>query len=109
MKRTLLLISLIALLAGLAAAPSAFGIKAGFNLATERLEAGYKVALFERRFDPQGCYPAPAELAKDIQESSKRKVGVARNTRRLGNESGRSPASLRITDRLSRAKPYAAY
>ena len=85
MRRIALLAIAISLLAGLAAAPSAFGIKAGFNLATERLEAAYKVALFERRFDPQGCYPAPAELAKDIQASSKRKVGVARNTRRLGN------------------------
>ena len=85
MRRIALLAIAISLLAGLAAAPSAFGIKAGFNLATERLEAAYKVALFERRFDSQGCYPAPAELAKDIQASSKRKVGVARNTRRLGN------------------------
>ena len=85
MRRIALLTIAISLLAGLAAAPSAFGIKAGFNLATERLEAAYKVALFERRFDSQGCYPAPAELAKDIQASSKRKVGVARNTRRLGN------------------------
>ena len=67
MRRIALLAIAISLLAGLAAAPSAFGIKAGFNLATKRLEAAYKVALFERRFDPEGCYPAPAELAKDIQ------------------------------------------
>ena len=48
MRRIALLAIAISLLAGLAAAPSAFGIKAGFNLATERLEAAYKVALFER-------------------------------------------------------------
>jgi hypothetical protein len=85
MKRFALLTSLIALLAGLAAAPSAFGIKAGFNVATQRLEAAYKVALFERRFNSNGCYPAPAELAKGIHQSSHRKVGVARNTKGLGN------------------------
>ena len=87
MKRFALTISLIAVAAGLlVSAPSAFGIKAGFNLATKRLEAAYKVALFERRFNPQGCYPAPKKLAKAIQESSKRKVGVASNTKHLANE-----------------------
>ena len=87
MKRFALTISLIAVAAGLlVSAPSAFGIKAGFNLATKRLEAAYKVALFERRFNPKGCYPAPKKLAKAIQESSKRKVGVASNTKHLANE-----------------------
>jgi hypothetical protein len=85
MKRIALLTSLIAVLAGLVAVPSAFGIKAGFNVATQRLEAAYKVALFERRFNPDGCYPAPPQLARAIHESSHRKVGVAPNTRSLGN------------------------
>jgi hypothetical protein len=86
MKRIALLTSLIAVLAGLfVAAPSAFGIKAGFNIATERLEAGYKVALFERRFSPDGCYPAPPRLAQAIHHSSHRKVGVAPNTKHLTN------------------------
>src|SRR6266508_3506982 len=85
MKRTVLLISLIALLAGLVAVPSALGIKAGFNVATKRLEAAYKIALFERRFNAEGCYPAPPELARAIHESSHRKVGVAPNTKRLAN------------------------
>src|SRR4051812_46897356 len=86
MKRIPLLISVIAVLAGLlVAVPSAFGITAGFNIATKRLEAAYKVALFERRFDPTGCYPAPKQLARAIHESSKRKVGVAPNTKRLAN------------------------
>jgi hypothetical protein len=83
MKRFAILISLTAVLAGLAAAPSALGIKAGFNVATERLEAAYKVALFERRFSPDGCYPAPPQLAQAIHGSSHRKVGVARNTKSL--------------------------
>ena len=86
MKRFALTISLIAVAAGLlVSAPSAFGIKAGFNLATKRLEAAYKVALFERRFNPDGCYPAPKKLAKAIHGSSHRKVGVASNTKHLAN------------------------
>jgi hypothetical protein len=84
MKRFALLISTIAVLAGLlAAAPSAFGITAGFNVATKRLEASYKIALFERRFNPEGCYPAPPELAQAIHQSTHRKVGVAPNTKSL--------------------------
>jgi hypothetical protein len=84
MKRIALLTSLIAMLACLVAVPSAFGIKAGFNVATQRLEAAYKVALFERRFSPNGCYPAPPQLAQAIHQSSHRKVGVAPNTKSLG-------------------------
>jgi hypothetical protein len=84
MKRIALLISLGAVVVGLlVAAPSAFGITAGFNLATKRLEASYKIALFERRFNPEGCYPAPPELAQAIHRSTHRKVGVARNTKAL--------------------------
>ncbi len=86
MKRFAILTSTIVVLAGLlAAAPSAFGIKAGFNLATKRLEASYKIALFERRFSDDGCYPAPPKLARAIHESTKRKVGVARNTKHLAH------------------------
>ncbi|MDX6606672.1 MAG: hypothetical protein QOD14_1212 [Solirubrobacterales bacterium] len=85
MKRIALLISLIAVLAGLVAVPSALGIKAGFNLATQRLEAAYKIALFERRFSEDGCYPAPPQLAQAIHQSSHRKVGVAPNTRSLAH------------------------
>jgi hypothetical protein len=83
MKRIAFLSVLLALLAGALAAPSAFGIKAGFNLATQRLEAAYKVALFERRFNPDGCYPAPSKLARAIHQSSHRKVGVTPNTKHL--------------------------
>src|SRR3954467_3787508 len=86
MKRIALLTTLIAVLAGLlVAAPSAFGITAGFNIATKRLEASYKIALFERRFSEDGCYPAPPKLAQAIHESTNRKVGVAANTKHLGN------------------------
>jgi hypothetical protein len=85
MKRTVLLASLIALLAGVLLVPSAFGIKAGFNTATKRLEAAYKIALHERRFNPDGCYPAPPQLARAIHQSTHRKVGVAASTGRLAN------------------------
>src|SRR3954449_486275 len=86
MKRTALLTTLIAVLAGLlVAAPSAFGITAGFNIATKRLEASYKIALFERRFSEDGCYPVAPKLAQAIHEATHRKVGVAPNTKRLAN------------------------
>src|SRR3954453_11402121 len=86
MKRFALTISLTAVLTGLlVAAPSAFGITAGFNIATKRLEASYKIALFERRFSEDGCYPAPPKLAQAIHQSTNRKVGVAANTKRLAH------------------------
>src|SRR5512143_2691296 len=85
MKRLAFPISLISVLAALVLVPSAFGIKAGFNIATKRLEAAYKIALFERRFNPKGCYPPPKRLARALQKSTHRKVGVAPNTRHLGN------------------------
>ena len=60
MKRIAILSILAAVLAGLAAAPSASGIKSGgFSLPTKRLESAYKIALFERRFSDDGCYPPP--------------------------------------------------
>src|SRR5512144_1111542 len=85
MRRIALLISLVAVLVGLVVVPSALGIKAGFNIATKRLEAAYKIALFERRFSPDRCYPAPKQLAKAIHRSSHHKVGVASNTKHLAN------------------------
>src|SRR3954451_20303066 len=86
MKRFALLISLAPVLIGLlVAAPSAFGITAGFNIATKRLEASYKIALFERRFSDDGCYPAPPKLAQAIHPTTHPKVGVAANTKSLGN------------------------
>jgi hypothetical protein len=84
-KRFALLTTLAVLAGLLVAAPAAFGITAGFNLATKRLEAAYKIALFERRFNPEGCYPAPPELAQAIHQSTHRKVGVAPNTKSLAN------------------------
>jgi hypothetical protein len=86
MRRTVFLISLISVLVtALVITASALGIRAGFNLATKRLEAAYKIALFERRFSDNGCYPPPRKLARALQKATHRKVGVAANTRYLAN------------------------
>src|SRR5690349_16949344 len=86
MKRAAIAITLVSLLAGtLFVAGSAFALKAGFNLPTKRLEAAYKIALRERRFDPQGCYPAAPQLAKAIGKGTHRKTGVANGTGHLGH------------------------
>jgi len=79
-------IFITALLAGLLlVSSSAFGAKAGFNIATKRLEGAYKFALQDRRFDPNGCYPAPNTLAKSLTKDTGHKVGVAQNTSHLGH------------------------
>jgi hypothetical protein len=84
MRRTLFSISLVAALAAiLVITGSALAKTAGFNLPTKRLEAAYKIALHERRFNEQGCYPAPPALARAIHEGTKLKVGVAPNTKHL--------------------------
>src|SRR5512132_178761 len=86
MRRTVLYPSLISVLAGmLFITSSAFGVKAGHNLPTDRLEAAYKIALFERRFSKDGCYPPPGALAKAIHKKTKREVGVSRNANHLAH------------------------
>src|SRR3954454_896315 len=86
MRRTVLIsIALIALLsATLVTSASAFK-SGGFSLPTKRLESAYKIALFERRFSDDGCYPPPAELAKAIHKTTNHKTGVAPNTGHLGH------------------------
>src|SRR5262249_18994818 len=77
-------IFLTALLAGLlVTTSSAFAAKPGFNLATHRLEGAYKFALQDRRFDPNGCYPAPNTLARSLTQDTGHKVGVAPSTNNL--------------------------
>lgn len=57
----------IGLLAGaLLVAPSASGQVPGYNKATKKLEAAFKVASSARVSSDDGCYPAPAELADQI-------------------------------------------
>jgi hypothetical protein len=78
MRRAAFTISLVSLLAAmLVLTASAFGLKAGFNLPTKRLEAAYKIALRERRFSQDGCYPPAPALAKALQKGTGHKVGVA--------------------------------
>jgi hypothetical protein len=84
MRRSAFALCLISLLAGaLVFSASALGAGPGHNLPTKRLEGAYKFALQDRRFDPAGCYAAPAELAKVLQQATGRTVGVARGTKRL--------------------------
>jgi hypothetical protein len=85
MRRAVLLTTLVALLtAGLVTSASAIK-SGGFSLPTKRLESAYKIALFERRFSDDGCYPAPNALAKAVHKATGHKVGVAPNTGRLGH------------------------
>src|SRR5690242_10551004 len=85
MRRAVLLITLVALLTtGLVT--SANAIKSGgFSLPTKRLESAYKIALYERRFSDDGCYPPPKALAKAVRKATGHKVGVTRNTSHLGH------------------------
>jgi hypothetical protein len=87
MKRAAFLLTLTSLLAATAVlAASAFAGKgAGFNLPTKRLEAAYKIALRERRFSQDGCYPSAPALAKAISKGTGRKTGVARGPGSLGH------------------------
>ena len=86
MRRTVLIsIALIALLsATLVTSASAFK-SGGFSLPTKRLESAYKIALFERRFSDDGCYPAPPQLARAIHDKTNRQTGVAPNTKHLAH------------------------
>jgi hypothetical protein len=84
MRRTALVLSLASLLAAGLLVTSASAFKSGgFSLPTNRLESAYKIALFERRFSDDGCYPPPNQLAKAIHEKTDRQVGVAPNTKHL--------------------------
>ncbi|HEY7121107.1 MAG TPA: hypothetical protein VH329_00985 [Solirubrobacterales bacterium] len=85
MRRAAILISLIAaLVTGLLLSTSALGEGPGHNLATKRLEGAYKFALQDRRFDPQGCYASPKELAPILTDATGRTVGVSRGPSHLG-------------------------
>jgi hypothetical protein len=85
MRRAVLLITLVSLLTtGLVASASAIK-SGGFSLPTKRLESAYKIALFERRFSDDGCYPQPKALAKAVRKATGHKVGVTRSTRHLGH------------------------
>lgn len=71
------LAALIALLATSQATARPGG--AGHNPPTRKLEAAFKVALYERSVSEDGCYPAPARVARTIRQSMRIKTGVARH------------------------------
>jgi hypothetical protein len=81
------LIGLLACTASASAATAVTSVTAGFNPATKKLEAAYKVALRERRFNAQDCYPAPAPLAKGIASATGGKVSTAQSPKQA-NKSG---------------------
>ena len=71
---------LAALIAAGAIAAMALGAPhpggAGHNPATDKLEAAFKVALYERSVSLDGCYPQPPLLAKELKAKGF-KAGVA--------------------------------
>jgi hypothetical protein len=75
-KRT---IAIVAALIGLLALPpsaSAIG-QGGHNKPTNRLEGAFKVALYWRSQDPEGCYLSPSRMASEIRKRGNLKAGVA--------------------------------
>ncbi len=77
-RRTLPLLA-AALIGLLVLAPNASAIgQGGHNQPTNRLEGAFKVALFWRSQDPEGCYLSPARLAAEIRKETHLRVGVAR-------------------------------
>jgi hypothetical protein len=78
-KRTIPLLT-AALIGLLLVPPGALGIgQGGHNQPTNRLEGAFKVALYWRSQDPQGCYLSPSRMAAEIRKRAKLKSGVARN------------------------------
>jgi hypothetical protein len=75
MRRALPAIAALALLPVCAASASA-GIHGGFNGPSNKLEITFKIALFHRAADPNGCYATPAELISLIRDQTKLKIGV---------------------------------
>jgi hypothetical protein len=73
--------AVVAALIGLLVVPaSGFAIgQGGHNKPTNRLEGAFKVALYWRSQDPQGCYLSPSRMAAEIRKRAKLKSGVAPN------------------------------
>lgn len=83
------ILSPIAVVAGLlvCATSASAGIHGGFNKPSNRLEIAFKLALFERAADPNGCYPSATQLAADVHRKANLKTAVAAGdggARRLG-------------------------
>ncbi|MGA8219778.1 MAG: hypothetical protein WB771_14535 [Solirubrobacterales bacterium] len=85
MKRILLPIVSLLLVALLAVAPGALARGgAGHNPATKKLEDAFKIALYVRSVSTDGCYPPAKRLAKAIGRTKRGlHVGVANGPRRI--------------------------
>jgi hypothetical protein len=59
-------------------AQTAMAGQGGYNRPTNRLEKAFKIALFWRSQDPQGCYLSPSQLAKEVRKRGHIKVGIVR-------------------------------
>src|SRR5262245_45648207 len=73
MRRALLVIVALGLLAS---ANAYAGVHGGFNKPSTKLEVAFKIALFERAADPNGCYPSPSQLVADVQRKTRLKMAI---------------------------------
>src|SRR5262249_53477921 len=76
MRRILAPIAVAAGLLAFASSASA-GVHGGFNKPSNRLEIAFKIALFARAADPNGCYLPPTQLAALVHRKSNLKTAVA--------------------------------
>jgi hypothetical protein len=73
------LIPAAALLVVLLCAESALAAKAGYNEPTRKIEAAFKIALYHRAGDPDGCYPPPNEMVAILRRKTNFRVGATSN------------------------------
>src|SRR5262249_36357391 len=95
MRRILAPIAVAAGLLVFASSASA-GIHGGFNKPSDRLEIAFKIALFARAADPNGCYLPPTQLAALVHRKSKLKTAVA-----AGDGGVRRQAVIYVTRRAT--------
>ena len=106
-----LLIAALATLAG-TSTTAAGQVQGGYDAPTRTLEAAFKIALFERSGADDGCYPAPARLAKLFRKQRKLKTAVVpgfKSVRRAGVVyviKGRTNCNRLTLALLARGKTY---
>jgi hypothetical protein len=57
--------------------PPKFLTQGGFNSASDKLELTFKLALYVRAGDPEGCYPAPDRLVSLVRAWEHQPAGIA--------------------------------
>jgi hypothetical protein len=57
--------------------PPTFTTHGGFNAPSDKLEVSFKLALWVRAGDPEGCFPTPDRLVPLIRQSQHLRAGVA--------------------------------